>query len=338
MAVVASPYPVFHSLNLLRGLAALAVVLFHASPIFGRQMAPSGYLAVDLFFIMSGFVIAHVYDPRFAAGLTAHSFILARMARFWPLFALGTVLGAGWILLENLIAPPAAFSISETLVIGALGLLYIPRIAGGDLFPLNVPAWSLFFELIVNAAFAMFFAASKTRWLAAVIVVAGAVIAGLAMADRFDAQSWGWGRACFGFALGVFLYRTGWTVPTLTPWMPLALVCATFALPSHPAVELACVGIIYPASILLLRQAPPTSASPMFDRIGVLSFPLYALHYPILQAFLGAREHVPAPAWVIGMAAITACVAAAWLGEHVVDRPMRQLIRSRSNRVGQAHA
>jgi peptidoglycan/LPS O-acetylase OafA/YrhL len=193
MAVVASPYPVFHSLNLLRGLAALAVVLFHASPIFGRQMAPSGYLAVDLFFILSGFVIAHVYDPRFAAGLTARSFILARMARFWPLFALGTVIGAGWTLLENVVSPPAALSISETLGISALSLLYIPRITGADLFPLNVPAWSLFFELIVNAAFAIFFAASRTRWLLVVIAVAGAVVACLAIADRFDAQSWGGG-------------------------------------------------------------------------------------------------------------------------------------------------
>jgi peptidoglycan/LPS O-acetylase OafA/YrhL len=193
MAVVASPYPVFHSLNLLRGLAALAVVLFHASPIFGRQMAPSGYLAVDLFFILSGFVIAHVYDPRFAAGLTARSFILARMARFWPLFALGTVIGTGWTLLENVVSPPAALSISETLGISALSLLYIPRITGADLFPLNVPAWSLFFELIVNAAFAIFFAASRTRWLLGVIAVAGAVVASLAIADRFDAQSWGGG-------------------------------------------------------------------------------------------------------------------------------------------------
>ena len=159
----------FHGLHSLRGLAAVAVLLFHAKAVFGIQLAPSGYLAVDLFFILSGFVIAHSYDPRFEAGLSARTFIIARAARFWPLFALGTGFGAAWLVLENIASPPAALSISEVLGFSALALAYVPAPVAGDLVPLNVPAWSLFFELIVNAGFALFFSVSKTRWLPGVL-------------------------------------------------------------------------------------------------------------------------------------------------------------------------
>lgn len=332
MAGAGSSYTVFHWLNLLRGLAAFAVVLYHARPILGIQLAPSGYLAVDLFFILSGFVIAHVYDPRFAAGLKIGPFIMARAVRFWPLFALGTGLGAGWLILENLLAPPAAFSTGETVGIAALGLLYIPRLTGGDLFPMNVPAWSLFFELVVNAMFAAFFVATRARWLLAVVIVTGAGLASLAIAGSFDVQAWGGLRAVFGFTLGVLLYRSRPSVPNLPGYLPLAVLCATFALPDHPATEIACIFLVYPLGILMLSKASHARHGPLFDATGILSFPLYALHYPILQAALGLRDHLPVPAAVTGTVAILACLVAAWLGEHLVDRPIRNASRPRASR------
>src|SRR5215210_2241655 len=92
--------PVYHSLNGLRGLAALIVVLFHAAALIGTQLAPGGYLAVDLFFILSGFVIAHAYDHRFAEGLGPLAFIRYRIIRFYPLYLLGLAIGASWLALE----------------------------------------------------------------------------------------------------------------------------------------------------------------------------------------------------------------------------------------------
>lgn len=321
-------YAVFHWLNLLRGLAAFAVVLFHAGPVLGFQLAPSGYLAVDLFFILSGFVIAHVYDPRFAAGLTTRSFIIARAVRFWPLFALGIGLGAGWLILENLVAPPAVYSSGETVAIAALGLLYIPLVTGGDLFPMNVPAWSLFYELVVNAMFAAILVTASARQLLAVVLAAGLGLVGLAILGSFDVQAWGGLRAVFGFTLGVLLYRSRRSVPRVSGWLPLAALCATFALPSHPVTELACVFLVYPLGILLLSGSNQTRHGSLFDAIGILSFPLYALHYPILQAALGLQDHIPVPTAVTGAGAILACLIAAWLGEHLVDRPIRKSARS----------
>lgn len=193
----------YRSLHALRGLAALAVLLFHAEAVIGVQLAPSGYLAVDLFFILSGFVIAHAYDARFEAGLSARAFIIARAVRFWPLFALGTLIGGGWLILENIVAPPAVLSVNETLALSGLALVYLPRLSAGDLFPLNVPAWSLLFELAVNAAFAVFFASTRTKWLPVTIALSGVGVTALSLTGAFDVQAWGMVRATFGFAVGV---------------------------------------------------------------------------------------------------------------------------------------
>lgn len=317
----------FHGLHSLRGLAAVAVLLFHAQAVLGFQLAPSGYLAVDLFFILSGFVIAHSYDPRFEAGLGARTFILARAARFWPLFALGTAFGAAWLVLENIVAPPAALSIPEVIGFSLMALAYVPAPAAGDLFPLNVPAWSLFFELIVNAGFALFFALSKTRWLPGVVAVSAAGLALVLAFDLFDVQLWGGVRAVYGFALGVLLYRSRWSPARLPAWLVIAAVCATFALPEGKWVEAVCVFLLYPFAIATLAFAEGGTSNRLLAFLGDLSFPLYALHYPILQAALGVSGHLALPAWLIGSAALAGCFVTAWLGEVLVDRPIRRALK-----------
>ena len=118
--------PIYHSLNGLRGLAAIIVVLFHAEAFFGRQIAPGGYLAVDLFFVLSGFVIAHAYDHKFAQGLPAFTFIRHRLIRFYPLYLLGLLIGAGWLTLELAVSPPAALTGQQLLIAFSLGLLFLP--------------------------------------------------------------------------------------------------------------------------------------------------------------------------------------------------------------------
>ncbi|WP_082745411.1 acyltransferase [Erythrobacter sp. CCH5-A1] len=317
----------FHGLHSLRGLAAVAVLLFHAKAVFGTQLAPSGYLAVDLFFILSGFVIAHSYDPRFEAGLSPRTFILARAARFWPLFALGTAFGAAWLALENIVAPPAALSIAEVIGFSVLALAYVPAPAAGDLFPLNVPAWSLFFELIVNAGFALFFSLSKTRWLLGVVAMSAVALAIILAFDLFDVQTWGGVRAIYGFSLGVLLYRSRWSPAQMPEWFVIAVVCATFALPEGKLVEAACVFLVYPLAIATLAFAGGGASSRLPKILGDLSFPLYALHYPILQAALGVSGQLALPAWLIGLAAVAGCFVTAWLGEVLIDRPIRRALK-----------
>src|ERR1700761_1914630 len=82
----------FETLDGLRGIAALAVVLYHL-PLPLHALAPRGYLAVDLFFLMSGFVVAAAYEERLLSGLSTAAFALVRLKRLWPLYGLGVVLG-----------------------------------------------------------------------------------------------------------------------------------------------------------------------------------------------------------------------------------------------------
>jgi hypothetical protein len=83
----------FGTLDGLRGVAMMVVVLFHAGIIFGAWVPGFGYLAVDLFFALSGFVLSHAYDNRFVAGMRVAEFLYLRVVRLYPLYFLGLVLG-----------------------------------------------------------------------------------------------------------------------------------------------------------------------------------------------------------------------------------------------------
>src|ERR1041385_8149717 len=85
----------FEALDLLRGLAALAVVAFHVPHIPGTlSLAPRGYLAVDLFFALSGFVLAYAYGAELARGGNIRRFMVQRLIRLYPLYLIALLAGA----------------------------------------------------------------------------------------------------------------------------------------------------------------------------------------------------------------------------------------------------
>ena len=81
----------YAALDAMRGLAAFAVVVYHLD----RPYAPSAYIAVDFFFVLSGFVIARAYGEKLAGGMTVLAFMKARYIRLYPLFLIGSVSGTG---------------------------------------------------------------------------------------------------------------------------------------------------------------------------------------------------------------------------------------------------
>jgi len=139
----------FGTLDGLRGVAAIVVVLFHA--IFGAWVPRFGYLAVDLFFILSGFVLSHAYDKRFVAGMSVAEFLSLRVVRLYPLYLLGLVLGLCVVRINPSImdAPAAGVLLNFVLNLFDLPGMEIPGTLYRELFPLNVPLWSLFFEFWV---------------------------------------------------------------------------------------------------------------------------------------------------------------------------------------------
>ena len=139
------------SLNGLRGVAALAVAAYHGPQLFGvSHHLPHAYLAVDLFFVLSGFVMAHVYLGRITGGMALARFIQLRMARLYPLLALITLVGFSlWLLKVGAHKVPFSWRAFPDL---AANLLLLPADSHsytdhGDAYPFATQSWSIFWEI-----------------------------------------------------------------------------------------------------------------------------------------------------------------------------------------------
>jgi peptidoglycan/LPS O-acetylase OafA/YrhL len=216
----------------MRGLAALMVVFRHTT-VFGTAPADShSYLAVDLFFVLSGFVVAHAYErPLLEHTMGFGRFVAVRLIRLYPLLLVSVAFAAA----VALTAPPydaASASPWDPVSPGAgsilggstLALLFLPSQVGGSplLFPLNTALWSLMYELAINVLYAAWGVRLSTRAFAAVVVACGLAVAAFALHREGLDWGWSWGvgslvpgllRAGFGFGAGVLLRRgplQGW--------------------------------------------------------------------------------------------------------------------------------
>lgn len=316
---------VYCPLNGLRGVAAIAVVLYHAQPFFRLNLAPRGYLAVDLFFVLSGFVIAHAYERRFANGLTAPRFLWQRVQRFYPLYFLGHLIIAAWIGLELIVSPPAILSPMQFAIAAILGGLFLPTPMIGVLYPLNGPAWSLLWELTINFIFAAIWrrtgviaALAGACWLALLTLV-GSGPMDHGPSDPLN----GLLRAGFSFPLGVLIYRYRDRLPRvpIPPPVTIALVAVLLVV---PLVDLFTVTVLFPLAIILLARREDRK---VYSVLGGLSFPLYATHYPILKIALGLT-HRSLPNPLIGVAVVAVAIGFAFVAERL-DNGLR---RDRSQR------
>jgi peptidoglycan/LPS O-acetylase OafA/YrhL len=153
----------FEVLDGTRGLAALVVMIFHLTAL--QQVFERGWLAVDLFFILSGFVITYSYGDKIKQGLTFKDFLVARFLRLWPLMALGLTLGLAASALHHFWVAPDGGLAAEVIAAFFFNLAFLPYISEttqvtygdvivyDDLFPLNAPAWSLFFEMLIGLVY-----------------------------------------------------------------------------------------------------------------------------------------------------------------------------------------
>ncbi|TDQ34417.1 acyltransferase family protein [Phyllobacterium brassicacearum] len=205
----------YYLLDAMRGVAALLVVFFHAGSFMQTNYAARGYLAVDFFFALSGFVITMSYGGRLRAGLSVWRFTMIRLIRFYPLFLVGLALGATKALGALFFADPQAISMAQITLSALWGIVMLPTLfAPHELYPLNGPAWSLFLEVAINVAFAAWF----VRWRDSSLVFL-AVIAALIMTIFLGHTGtlnggWAWStfgvgvtRITFAFTVGVLLAR-----------------------------------------------------------------------------------------------------------------------------------
>jgi peptidoglycan/LPS O-acetylase OafA/YrhL len=337
----------FPVLDGLRGVAAVCVAVFHGSFIFGgKTLLPEAYLAVDFFFLLSGVVVAHAYERRLQAGQT-FDYMVKRAIRLYPMILIGAALGALFYATNAQARGSASLWIVAQLYV--LASLCLPVLKDNifppshGITPLNVPSWSLFFELFVNAVYGLTARFLQTRWLAAVVLLSF-FVESIGIHHYRDANfgfhitefCWGFARVVFPFFTGVLINRI---IPvnrrrnaSLPPAILGGLLVLTFAVRAHGAfsavLDLLDIALIYPAIIILaMRATPGRSELTALKWLGVLSYPIYIIHHPLflwmarlLQA-MNIRPDAHPYMWIcLGVLGAGLCAAAIY---RAYDMPIR---------------
>jgi peptidoglycan/LPS O-acetylase OafA/YrhL len=335
----------FVTLEGIRGTAALAVVMVHTQSFFRPfNPAPSGILAVDVFFLLSGFVIADAYGARLETGLSAMKFMRIRLTRFYPIHLLALGIAGFLSFAAIIVARHPPMSVDQTAIWLAFGILFLPNITG-TMFPLNAVVWSLFVELVVNAVFASFRRFLSNLTLMAIIAVSGAAVIAYAVFDQGFRQPgmasnlWGgFARGSFSFFAGVLLYRQRENIPAIFKRVsPLALIAILGALMAfNPAPEwkaVYCLAVVFIASPFLIAVGAVTEPTGRvrraFSFLGQISLALYLLHVPLLRGFSMLAMWLNWPRVLMGILAIFLCVGAATVA-HIVDRRVQAAIVRRT--------
>ena len=339
--------PQFEILNGLRGLAAIVVVIFHFMEIiiadFSNNFISHGYLAVDFFFCLSGFVVSYAYDNR-VAGMGLLTFIKIRLIRLQPLVIIGSVLGLLTFLFDPYSNLYSFYGFKETALIFITSALLIPYPVVSEryfnLFNLNAPSWSLFWEYVANFVYATVLFKATRKVLAPLVILtaailfyvgwnSGGLLGGWSGGTFFD----GLARISFSFLMGMFIFRSNWILKNKLglPGMS-ALLMVAFLMPYNDQwnwlVDPLIVVFYFPLIVSLGAGSSLASKHHKINQFsGDISYPLYMTHYPFMWIFANyvvAKEPgVAELSWVIPVSAILLIVLA-YLVAKFLDFPIRR--------------
>lgn len=366
--------PHYALLDGLRGVAALLVVWYHVFE--GFQFAGNkpvidfinhGYLAVDFFFILSGFVVGYAYDNRWGKTLTLGGFFRRRLIRLQPMVCMGALIGAASFLLSGMERWDGTHAtLWLTFLAFVCGCLMLPALPGmprevrgnGEMFPLNGPCWSLFFEYVGNIVYALFIRRLSTRLLAVLSFALCCALAWFAVTDQSGYGSIGVGwtvdrtnilggslRMLCPFTMGLLLSRIFKPIHYARGafWTSAALLLIIFhvpyihsdgALSLNGIFEAACIIAVFPLVVWYAASGKTTDiASTRICRfLGDISYPLYIVHYPLMYAFymwlIKTRQYTLYETWPAALAVVTASIILAWLCLKLYDMPVRKGLRN----------
>ena len=366
--------PHYALLDGLRGVAALLVVWYHVFE--GFQFAGNkpvidfinhGYLAVDFFFILSGFVVGYAYDNRWGKTLTLGGFFRRRLIRLQPMVIMGAVIGAVSFLLSGMERWDGTHAtLWLTFLAFVCGCLMLPALPGmprevrgnGEMFPLNGPCWSLFFEYIGNIVYALLIRRLSTRLLAVLSFALCCALTWFAVTDQSGYGSIGVGwtvdsvnilggllRMLCPFTMGLLLSRIFKPIHYARGafWTSAALLLIIFhvpyiysdgALSLNGVFEAACIIAVFPLVVWYAASGKTTDiASTRICRfLGDISYPLYIVHYPLMYAFymwlIKTRQYTLYETWPTALAVVTASIILAWLCLKLYDMPVRKWLRN----------
>ncbi len=372
-AAFADTKPHYELLDGLRGVAALLVVWYHVFEGYafaGGTLIESinhGYLAVDFFFILSGFVISYAYDDRWGRSLTMKNFFKRRLIRLHPMVIMGAVLGVVTFCIQGSVQWDGTHVATSMIMLALLcAMFFIPAYPGagyevrgnGEMFPLNGPSWSLFFEYIGNLLYALFIHRLSNKMLTVFVVLLGAALACFAIFDvsgygnmgvgwTLDAVNFFGGllRMLFPFSLGMLLSRNFRPVKVRGAfWICAAVLLALFVVPylegTEPICwnglyEAFCIIVVFPLLIILGASGNTTDkvSTGICKFLGDISYPLYITHYPFMYLFyawLIKNEYFTfGETWQVALCVYVWNIVVAYLCLKLYDEPVRRWLSRR---------
>ncbi|MBW8687143.1 acyltransferase [Chitinophaga sp. B61] len=341
----------FEVLDGLRGIAAIVVVFFHFMEIvytdFSKNFAAHGFLAVDFFFCLSGFVIAYAYDNRIEK-MGFREFFISRVIRLHPLVVLGTVLGLLAFLFDPFTGFPTGYSAGKLALVILTSLLMVPFPVMSErafnLFGLNAPGWSLFWEYVasivygailwrLNKRILLVLAVISAVWLSYIGYTAGNLLGG------WSKDNWwhGGARLSYSFLAGMLVYRYKLIITNKLGFAgtTLLLLCALLMPWTNMAwlTELIIVIAWFPFLIALGAGTPAGSGiQSICSFAGKISYPLYMTHYAVMWAFGGYyAKYQPGTGQVtlIIIGGVILLIGLAYLAMAAYDTPVRRYLTAR---------
>lgn len=358
--------PHYEILDGLRGVAAIMVVIFHLlephSTSHLDQIINHGYLAVDFFFVLSGFVIGYAYDDRWGK-MTCLNFFKRRVIRLQPMLVIGMIIGAICYYFQDSTAAPL---IGETplwkmILVMLIGCTLIPvpqsmDIRGwGEMHPLDGPAWSLFFEYIANILYALFIRKFSKVMLSIFVFLAGCALVHLAVTSPNGDVIGGWSltweqlhigfcRLLYPFFGGLLLFRMGKLVKVKTGFWVCSLLLVIIM--SYPRVggsehlwmnglyDSFCIIVLFPLIVAIGAgsEIKGKYSVSVCKFLGDISYPLYITHYPIIYIYFGYITdhhlllHQTWP-WIAGI--VLFCILIAYACLKLYDEPVRNLLKNK---------
>jgi len=364
---IKSSKPHYEILDGLRGIAAIMVVFFHVFEIHSqgdhtKQIINHGYLAVDFFFLLSGFVLGYAYDDRWGK-MTLKDFFKRRVIRLQPMIIIGSLIGALLFYFQD--SPDLGWGgihevpIWKMLLIMFLGFTLIPVGKGLDIrgwnemHPLNGPAWSLFFEYIANIVYALVLRRTTKIVLSILVVLAASITIHYALTNPNGDIIGGWSiddptqlrigftRLAFPFLTGLLLARIGKLHYTKNAFLSASLLLVVFLSIPHLGgdnniwnrlYECFCLIVIFPFIIWLGAggKIHGKKTSKICKFLGDISYPIYITHFPIAYvyyAWVTNNKLTLVESWYFGLLVIVAAIAVAYLTMRFYDLPVREWLR-----------
>ena len=365
--------PHYELLDGLRGVAAILVLIYHIFEGFAFAESTNGegsglittlnhgHIAVDFFFILSGFVISYAYDDRWGK-MSLGGFFKRRLIRLHPMLIMGAVVGMISFLLTGCQQWSGEVTpISWVMIALLLTIFMVPALPGlpyevrgnGEMFPLNGPMWSLFFEYIGNILYALVIRRLSTKLLAVLTAILGVLHAWIFVGDLsgYDSVGIGWTidtinfwgglvRMLFPFSMGMLLARTFKPREVKGAfWICSAMLIAVFAVPYiaksgaislNSLYEVVCIAVIFPFIVWLgaCGKGGDNYTGRINNFLGELSYPLYIVHYPIMYIFykwlIENRCYTLGETLGVSALVVLSSVALAYACLKLYDEPVRK--------------